>query len=72
LDGARRLSQEAGLTAVTFYDIDNVGHMLTIPEATSVAIQVSNVYQSLYKQKQQLMRQAALATTVEELPEVPA
>lgn len=62
LDSAKRLAELAGLTTVTFFDINNVGHALTIAEAEAVIIAVGNQVQSLFSQKQSKMVNIDAAT----------
>ena len=71
LDAAHRLSGEAALPGVTFYDVDNVGHDLNLVDARQVVIDVSVQYQMLFSQKQQLMVATMAAQSPEEFPEVP-
>lgn len=52
LDAAKRLAETAGQTTVTFYDVDNIGHSLSIADATSVVMQVAEAFQTKYAAKQ--------------------
>lgn len=55
LDGAKRNSVLSGLSDVVFYDVDNVGHTLTITQANDVIIAVATKYQQDFAKKQSLM-----------------
>lgn len=55
LDAALRLNEKAGLTDVSFTDINNVAHVLTIAQANAVIIAVGQDYQIKFMKKQQKM-----------------
>jgi len=55
LDAAKRLSEAAGLTGVTFYDVDNIAHTLLLADAMLVVIQVSAAFQTALGKKQAAM-----------------
>jgi len=55
LDAAKRLSEVAGLTSVTFFDIYNKPHTLAIPDATTVILSVATAFQSSISRKQTAM-----------------
>ncbi len=67
LDGAKRMAELMSLTTVTFYDVNNIGHDLSIPDAETVITGVGVVYQTLFQKKQNLFQQIDSATTVGEL-----
>lgn len=52
LDAAKRLTESAGRTTVVFFDIDNVGHVLTIAEALAVVQAVGADFQTKLARKQ--------------------
>lgn len=55
LDAAKRLSEAAGLATVRFYDVNNVAHDLTIADATTVILTISQVFQNAMTNKQTKM-----------------
>ncbi len=55
LDGALRLIEKAGLTEVSFTDIENVAHALTVAQANTVILSVGQDYQVKFMNKQQKM-----------------
>lgn len=55
LDGAYRLKEKESLTEVTFTDINNVKHVLTMAAANTVIITVGKDYETKFMKKQQLM-----------------
>ncbi|OYY46305.1 MAG: hypothetical protein B7Y56_03380 [Gallionellales bacterium 35-53-114] len=55
LDAAKRLAELAGQTTTTFYDLANVGHTLTIAQATSVVLAISVAFQTEFARKQARM-----------------
>jgi hypothetical protein len=57
LDGAYRLAQRSGATEVTFFDVDNVPHVLTLAEADAVCQAVATAYQTAFAKKQTLYAQ---------------
>lgn len=63
LDAAKRLAELAGLSTVTFYDVNNIGHELSIADATIVILTVSQKYQTDFAKKQRLMIAIEDATT---------
>jgi hypothetical protein len=67
LDAARRLATEAGLTSVSFYDADNIEHVLTLEQAKVVTLTVSADYQTKLAKKQALFKQISEATTKQQL-----
>lgn len=56
LDAAMRLSEAAGLTSVTFFDLANNEHSLTLAEALVVVITVSSDFQLKLAHKQTLFQ----------------
>lgn len=70
LDAAYRLAEKAGLSSVTFYDVDNVGHDLPLVDADSVVQKVASAFQSTLAKKQGYMRDIATATTTGEVEAV--
>ena len=70
LDGARRLSMEAGMTHVGFSDVDNVYHNLTIAEATQVVMAIGQDFQTKFAQQQAWKIQTDNATSIAELPDL--
>lgn len=67
LDAAKRLTELVGLAEVTFFDVDNIGHILTIAEATQVIVALAVKYQADFAKKQGLYVDIASATTLAEL-----
>lgn len=67
LDAAKRLAETIGSPTVTFFDVDNQAHMLSIADATDVVLAVSNVFQAALAQKQNLYDEINDATTVAQL-----
>lgn len=67
LDGAKRLAELAGLSEVTFFDIDNLPHVLTIAEAAAIVLQIAGKYQMDFATKQSALVQIDNATTLTEL-----
>lgn len=65
--GAAQLAQAGGTTSVTIFDAGNVGHELTIAEATAVAVTVGAAYQSAFAKYQGLKVKIAAATTMAEM-----
>jgi hypothetical protein len=57
LDAAKRMSELTALTVVTFFDLDNQAHSLSIDDATIVILTVGNAYQMLFQKKQSLYQQ---------------
>lgn len=53
LDGAFRLAEKASLTSVTFTDINNIAHTLTLAEADSIILTIGQAYQAAFMRKQQ-------------------
>ena len=70
LDGALRMAQNAGLTEVTFFDVSNTAHTLTVEEANQVIGLVSNKYQTDLAKKHALLNQINNATTLEEVQSI--
>lgn len=54
LDAAMRLSQAAGQPSATFYDVDNLAHVLAFADALVIVITVAGTYQYNLAKKQQL------------------
>jgi hypothetical protein len=67
MDGAKRMAEMMTLNSVEFYDVNNIGHDLSIPDAETVITGVGAVYQTLFQKKQSLFLQIDSATTVGEL-----
>ena len=67
LDAAKRLAETIASPTVTFFDVDNQAHMLTIAEATDVVLAVANVFQTALAQKQNLYDEINDAVTIAEL-----
>lgn len=67
LDSAKRLAETLGLTTVTFFDIDNIGHNLTIAEAANVVSAIGVKYQQDFSKHQALKVQIDNATTIDEI-----
>jgi hypothetical protein len=67
LDGAKRLAELAGLSNVTFYSADNVGHDLSIADAAQVVLAVAGAYQTAFARKQSAMVAIDAATTIEQV-----
>lgn len=55
LDAALRLNEKAGLTKVSFTDVDNIAHVHTIAQANTVILAVGQDYQVKFMKKQQKM-----------------
>lgn len=55
LDAAKRFAQLAGQPNVTFYDLANVGHTLSFPEADQVIMAIAGAYQASFTRKQSKM-----------------
>lgn len=64
--GAAQLAQAGGAATVTIFDASNIGHALTIAEATAVAAAVGSAYQTAFAKYQALKVAIAAATTVAE------
>lgn len=62
--GAAQLAQAGGATSLTIYDASNIGHSLTIAQATEVAAEVGVAYQTAFAKYQGLKVAIAAATTV--------
>ena len=67
LDGAKRMAEMLSQTSVTFYDVDNIGHSLTTPEAEVIITTIGIDYQTKFANKQAKMVAIDNATTLEEL-----
>lgn len=67
LDGAKRMAEMLSQTSVTFYDVDNIGHTLTILEAEVIITTIGMDYQTKFTNKQTKMVAIDNATTLEEL-----
>jgi hypothetical protein len=67
MDGAKRMAEMMTLNSVEFYDVNNIGHDLSIPDAETVITGVGVVYQVLFQKKQSLYQQIDSVTTVGEL-----
>lgn len=67
LDGAMRLNEKAGQTTVKFFDVDNIGHILTFSEADTVILAVGVDYQTKFGIKKGFMVDIDSATTQAEL-----
>lgn len=72
LDGAKRMVEIAGGTEVTFFDVDNLPHVLTLAEATTVILTIGADYQTKFATKQAKMVQVENATTILEVENVSA
>ena len=72
LDGAKRMVETAGGTEVTFFDVDNLPHVLTLAEATTVILTIGADYQTKFATKQAKMVQVENATTILEVENVSA
>lgn len=70
LNNALMLAEKAGLTEVTFYDIHNTGHVLTLADAEAVTIQIAVDYQNKLGIKQNKMREIDACTTKAEVEAV--
>ncbi|TFH85274.1 hypothetical protein EQG41_18345 [Billgrantia azerbaijanica] len=57
IDGAVRLAENAGLTEVTLYDIDNAEHVMTIADGKAVASAIASEYQRKLAAKQAAFRE---------------
>jgi hypothetical protein len=62
LDAAMRLSQAAQQPSVTFFDIDNLPHNLSYPDALVIVVSVASLYQLVLKRKQDLFKLISNAT----------
>lgn len=67
LDGAKRIAESAGMTSVVFYDIDNIGHTLTLTEAQNVVLAVGSDYQTRFGVKQARMVALEAAVSISEV-----
>ncbi len=67
LDAAMRLAETAGQTDVTFFDVLNQPHVLTLAEAKAVVLAVAGTYQVLLAKKQTLFSAISSADTQEQL-----
>jgi len=67
LDSARRLAQEVGLSEIMFFDTENIGHNLTMVEATGVTMAIAGKYQNDFAKYQGLKTLINNALTKEEL-----
>jgi hypothetical protein len=63
--GAAQLAQAGGAASVTIFDAGNIGHPLTISQATAVAAVVGAAYQAAFAKYQGLKVKIAAATTAE-------
>ncbi|WP_153010922.1 DUF4376 domain-containing protein, partial [Aquitalea magnusonii] len=63
--GAAQLAQAGGAATVEIFDASNIGHSLTIAQATAVAAAVGAAYQAAFAKYQGLKVQIAAATTAE-------
>ena len=70
LDGAKRMVEALGGTTVTFYDVDNLPHILTLVEAQTVITAIGADYQTKFATKQAKMVQVENAITIEEVNNV--
>lgn len=70
LDAARRLVEAAGLPTVTFFDIDNNGHNLSLADALQVCIAVGASFQTKLARKQSAFNAIASALTIEEVNQI--
>ena len=64
------LAEAAGETEVTFFDVENVGHNLTINDAKLVLTAVYNDYQNKLAKKQSLLIDIDAANTIAEVEAV--
>lgn len=55
LDAVRRLAESIGATEVTFYDVDNTGHILSLVDAQNVITVLGAKYQNDFSVKQARM-----------------
>lgn len=67
LDAAKRMVEASGGTEVIFFDINNIGHTLSLIDAQIVILTIGNDYQNKFSIKQAKMVQVENATTIEEL-----
>lgn len=65
--GAAQLAQAGGAASVTVFDASNIGHDLTIAQATDVAAMVGAAYQVVFAKYQGLKVKIAASTTVAEV-----
>ncbi len=55
LDAGVRLAEQNAQTDITFFDVNNIGHLLTIAEAKLVTTGIGVKYQNDFNKKQGLM-----------------
>jgi len=67
LDAAKRLVEALGATEVTFYDVSNVGHILSLVDAQNVITAIAMDYQTKFGIKQARMVAVENATTIQEV-----
>lgn len=65
LDGAKRLNELGGSTTVTFYDVYNLPHILTILEAEDVILAIGIKYQQDFSKKQSLFNSISASDNIE-------
>ena len=65
LDGAKRLAELCGQDHVTFYDIENSSHSLTMKQADEVIKEVGIAFQTALAKKQGLFKQITQADNKE-------
>lgn len=70
LDAAKRLSESAGLTSVVFFDINNIPHSLSFPDALQVIIAVASSFQYQLGKKNALLNVIDTSTSVSEVNDV--
>ena len=58
------LAELASETEVTFFDIENVGHNLTISDAKALLSEIYNDYKTKFAKKQSLLTDIDAATTI--------
>lgn len=67
LDAAKRLVEVLGAIEVTFYDVRNVGNVLSLAEAQYVVATIAMDYQTKFGIKQVRMVAVENATTIQEV-----
>lgn len=65
LDGAKRFSELASTSTVTFYDASDVGHDLAIADATVIILTIGAKYQADFAKHKSLKKQIADATSID-------
>lgn len=70
LDAVKRLSEALGATEVTFYDVANTGHTLSLVDAQNVITAIAGKYQMDFATKQARMVAVDECLTIEEVSNV--